>query len=471
MKDNTETLTQLGNQNTKYIYEKPSARLLETFENLYPGREYVTEFVFNEFTSLCLHGDTLIDVATDETISPEGIPIRDLVGKTGVVFSFDINENKPVARNFHSVRKTGNKPVLCVKFSLLKGASNARHWVEKQIVCSYEHPFLVRVGWGRYEWIAAQDLKPNMQLVADQRSIDVIRGLSRHRLILENKLGRLLQNEEIAHHEDFNHYNNAPDNIEIVVSNAAHISLHQKARCGIEIDEQELVDAYNAGENFNTLAKKYSVDVSTIYSRIGHLVEKRTQSESLRLTNNSIELDAKKEECRQFYEKGYTVNELSLYYDRHETTISNWVLAAGGCLRTAAETKDLRKEKELPALNHRIVSIEPIGNADVYNMEVEDTECFFANGVVVHNCPKTGQPDFATITVRYAPAKLCIETKSLKLYFLSYRQHGAFMESITNRMLEDCVSVCNPRWMEVKSNFNTRGGTLINVEARYDESD
>ena len=83
-------------------------------------------------------------------------------------------------------------------------------------------------------------------------------------------------------------------------------------------------------------------------------------------------------------------------------------------------------------------------------------------------CPKTGQPDFATITIRYAPAKLCIETKSLKLHFLSYRQHGAFMETITNRMLEDCVSVCNPRWMEVKSNFNPRGGTLINVEARYD---
>jgi len=83
-------------------------------------------------------------------------------------------------------------------------------------------------------------------------------------------------------------------------------------------------------------------------------------------------------------------------------------------------------------------------------------------------CPKTGQPDFATITVRYAPAKLCIETKSLKLYFLSYRQHGSFMETITNQILEDCVAACQPRWMKVFSNFNTRGGTLINVEATYE---
>jgi len=82
-------------------------------------------------------------------------------------------------------------------------------------------------------------------------------------------------------------------------------------------------------------------------------------------------------------------------------------------------------------------------------------------------CPKTGQPDFATIKVEYIPDKLCIETKSLKVYFLSFRQYGSFMETITNRILEDCVSVCTPRWMKITSNFNTRGGTLINVEAEY----
>ena len=82
-------------------------------------------------------------------------------------------------------------------------------------------------------------------------------------------------------------------------------------------------------------------------------------------------------------------------------------------------------------------------------------------------CPKTGQPDFATISIHYIPDKLCIETKSLKEYFLSFRQEGMFMETLTNKILEDCVSVSKPRWMEVVSKFNPRGGTKIIVKARY----
>jgi 7-cyano-7-deazaguanine reductase len=80
-------------------------------------------------------------------------------------------------------------------------------------------------------------------------------------------------------------------------------------------------------------------------------------------------------------------------------------------------------------------------------------------------CPKTGQPDFAHISVEYIADKLCIETKSLKVYFLAYRNQGAFMETITNTILEDCWAVAQPRWMKITSNFNARGGTLINVVA------
>jgi len=82
-------------------------------------------------------------------------------------------------------------------------------------------------------------------------------------------------------------------------------------------------------------------------------------------------------------------------------------------------------------------------------------------------CPKTSQPDFAKITLQYIPDKMCIETKSLKLYFLQFRQHGAFMETITNTILEDCAEVCAPRWMKVVADFNARGGTLINVTAEH----
>jgi 7-cyano-7-deazaguanine reductase len=92
----------------------------------------------------------------------------------------------------------------------------------------------------------------------------------------------------------------------------------------------------------------------------------------------------------------------------------------------------------------------------------------FEFGEFTSLCPKTGQPDFATITVRYIPGERCIETKSLKLYLLAFRQYGSFMETITNKILDDLVAVCSPRWMKVTGNFNARGGTLINVEAEYE---
>jgi 7-cyano-7-deazaguanine reductase len=82
-------------------------------------------------------------------------------------------------------------------------------------------------------------------------------------------------------------------------------------------------------------------------------------------------------------------------------------------------------------------------------------------------CPKTGQPDFAIITVEYVPDKLCIELKSLKLYFHSYRNDGIFFESATNRILDDLVAVCKPRYMLITAEFNVRGGIASIIEAEY----
>jgi 7-cyano-7-deazaguanine reductase len=82
-------------------------------------------------------------------------------------------------------------------------------------------------------------------------------------------------------------------------------------------------------------------------------------------------------------------------------------------------------------------------------------------------CPKTGQPDFATITVEYVPDKLCVELKSLKLYFNSYRNDGLFFESATNRILDDLVTVCKPRYMKITAEFNVRGGISSVIEAEY----
>ncbi len=82
-------------------------------------------------------------------------------------------------------------------------------------------------------------------------------------------------------------------------------------------------------------------------------------------------------------------------------------------------------------------------------------------------CPVTGQPDFGHITVRYVAAKSCIESKSLKLYLFSYRNHNTFHEVAVNTILDDLVRACAPRWMEVKGVFRPRGGIAITATARH----
>src|SRR5262249_39237425 len=82
-------------------------------------------------------------------------------------------------------------------------------------------------------------------------------------------------------------------------------------------------------------------------------------------------------------------------------------------------------------------------------------------------CPMTGQPDFATIRIRYVPDRLCVELKSLKLYLWSYRDEGAFHEAVTNRILDDLVAAIAPRAMTVTGEFNVRGGIRTQVTASH----
>jgi len=82
-------------------------------------------------------------------------------------------------------------------------------------------------------------------------------------------------------------------------------------------------------------------------------------------------------------------------------------------------------------------------------------------------CPKTGLPDFATINISYKPAKTCLELKSLKLHCVSYRNVGIFHEHLANKLLDDCVRACRPRWMKIEVVMNPRGGIATTVTAEY----
>ena len=82
-------------------------------------------------------------------------------------------------------------------------------------------------------------------------------------------------------------------------------------------------------------------------------------------------------------------------------------------------------------------------------------------------CPKTGLPDFGTITIRYVPAAACLELKALKYYLLAFRNQGIFYEAATNRILDDLVAACQPRRMTVVGDFTARGGITTRVTAEH----
>jgi 7-cyano-7-deazaguanine reductase len=82
-------------------------------------------------------------------------------------------------------------------------------------------------------------------------------------------------------------------------------------------------------------------------------------------------------------------------------------------------------------------------------------------------CPKTGQPDFATLELEYVPDDLCVELKSWKLYLWSYRTEGAFHEAVTNRILDDLVAAIQPRYARLTAEFNVRGGIYTTVTAEH----
>jgi 7-cyano-7-deazaguanine reductase len=98
------------------------------------------------------------------------------------------------------------------------------------------------------------------------------------------------------------------------------------------------------------------------------------------------------------------------------------------------------------------------GRDYLIHMEIPEFTCL---------CPLTGQPDFARLTLDYIPERKCLELKSLKLYIWSYRNHGAFHEAVTNRMLNDLALAARPRFMRLRAQFNVRGGIYTTVVAEH----
>jgi 7-cyano-7-deazaguanine reductase len=137
---------------------------------------------------------------------------------------------------------------------------------------------------------------------------------------------------------------------------------------------------------------------------------------------------------------------------------------------TATKTAKPRKAAAtLPDALPQYVVTRPTGELDTFKSPRPGRpfEIVFTTEEFTCLCPLTGQPDFAHITVRYQPDQLCVESKSLKLYFWSFRDKGAFHEAATNQILDDLVNVLQPFWMRVEGDFLIRGGLRTVVVAEH----
>jgi 7-cyano-7-deazaguanine reductase len=123
--------------------------------------------------------------------------------------------------------------------------------------------------------------------------------------------------------------------------------------------------------------------------------------------------------------------------------------------RGAAMKKSIPKKQEKP-----VETFENKFPGRDYNITIVNPE-------YTSVCPRTGLPDFGTVTVSYVPGNLCLELKSLKYYFLGYRNRGIFYEEAMNRILDDLVASCQPQKMEITGDFRTRGGMHSIVRTSY----
>ncbi|OGC03351.1 NADPH-dependent 7-cyano-7-deazaguanine reductase QueF [candidate division WOR-1 bacterium RIFOXYA12_FULL_43_27] len=110
---------------------------------------------------------------------------------------------------------------------------------------------------------------------------------------------------------------------------------------------------------------------------------------------------------------------------------------------------------------------EKLPEIDVFENSFKDYEITIVFPEFTSICPRTGLPDFAKITIKYVPQKYCLELKSLKMYFLAYRNLGIFNENVVNRILKDIVAACKPKRAEVLGEFTSRGGLSTEISSRF----
>lgn len=336
-----------------------------------------------EAPGFCISGDTLIDTAwRDKSIHPDGIPIKDLVGKTGIqVYSFDLNEKKLAIGNVKKVWKVGLKKVYRISFYWWGAPPDGKGGRQKyygDIKVTDNHPFLLKKGTylSLKEGLKVGDrLQPFYRNGVVRNTVGVYSGdmVLEYRFLMQNHLGRELSPDEHFHHRDRNKLNDTFENLEptdVVEHARMHGYEDNPMSNSIHRDTHRAVmESSSYREKMSKRMKEVLADPEARAKRIAQIHSQRKQtSETLK---------------RKFATD-------PLYYYNYLT---------GRKLRNGQRlSQEVIKEKFSarfpdaifpPEDNHEIYKIEPVGFETVYDMEVEKYHNFVTNGIVVHNSEDT----------------------------------------------------------------------------------
>lgn len=392
---------------------------------------------------LCVSGDTLIDTPRDLSVYPKGIPIQDLIGKSGFyVYSFDHEEKKICLSQVERVWETGKKEVYRLRYGWWSGQRKDK-WMEDEILATPEH--LIMLHNGSYKPLKAlkkgESLKAfNTSYSTDgyrQIGLGIGKTISEHRYLLEFALGRKLERDEVAHHADHNHLNNNFDNL-IAEHYRTHVSNHRKIEWQRKSEvEREHFREINRQRMTSEKAQKMSRQFwDNLSEQDLENYRDRKRQENLSQPSEVREYrrkrasqwfqdlpDQKKEAIRdhlesyrQAYwqnlsdkerrEKASLKNNPRFKHELDERAIRDALIETGGKIYAACEklkvdwrTFDRRLKmygisreeiRERYVDNHKVISVKPTGIVvPVYDMTVKKTHNFVANGIVVHNSGAT----------------------------------------------------------------------------------
>lgn len=371
----------------------------------------------------CLYSNTLISTTNGD------IPIIELVGKKGFVYCYDEKQRRISVRPFKNVRKTGdNKEV--IKVTLDDG---------KEIICTPNHPFMLR----NDSWSRADELECGTSLMPFYRNIDAHGHLTvhlnngvrtfAHQLVYDDVIGNRPNDswQWNVHHKDWDKLNNNPDNLQLV-TRAEHASIHRKGKkCPEELKHktrQKMLKRFLNKEfrekNLNQLNKIRPLAIAWHKSKEG---KERMKSVDTNAWKNKEKIETTcivcgnkfmthgtkycSDNCQAIAMRKARQNKYGMC-DNTRAKIRNgkpikirtilicetcgkeyagyegYTKYCGNNCRAKSYRKRIKLQNEL-ILNHKVVSVEPYGFADIYNMEVEDTHNFVANGVIAHNCEAT----------------------------------------------------------------------------------